>query len=141
MKGFAAPFPKAFTTRPAWSTYTARGSPGSRARKRGEILIAAPLRARDECNHGYIISDPIWPGHRPAAALWASRARRLGRDRGHRHGKRVRVNARLIPGKGRGLYSFLDRKAPKAKTVRYWVQVINLDGSRSWHGLARVLRS
>jgi len=54
------------------------------------------------------------------------------------NGKRVRANAKLIAGKGRGLYSFLDRKAPKGKTVRYWIQVVNLDGSRRWHGPARV---
>ena len=57
------------------------------------------------------------------------------------NGKRVRVNSKLIAGKGRGLYSFLDRKAPKGKTVRYWVQAVHLDGSRSWYGPARVLRS
>lgn len=54
------------------------------------------------------------------------------------NGKRVRVNSRLIAGKGRGLYSFLDRRAPKGKIVRYWVQAVNLDGSRRWHGPARV---
>jgi len=54
--------------------------------------------------------------------------------------KRVRVNTRLISAKGRGSYSFLDRKAPKAKAVRYWVQVVNLDGSRTWYGPARVTK-
>ena len=54
------------------------------------------------------------------------------------NGKRVRVNRTLIAAKGRGLYSFLDRKAPRAKSVRYWLQVVNLDGSRSWHGPAVV---
>ncbi len=53
------------------------------------------------------------------------------------NGKRVRVNSRLIAAKGRGSYSFLDRRAPKGRTVRYWVQVVNLDGSRSWYGPAR----
>ena len=57
------------------------------------------------------------------------------------NGKRTRVNAKLIAGKGRGLYSFLDRRAPKGKSVRYWIQAVNLDGSRSWYGPARVLRS
>jgi len=57
------------------------------------------------------------------------------------NGRRVRANPKLIPGKGRGLYSFLDRKAPKSKTVRYWIQAVNVDGSRSWYGPARVLRS
>ena len=55
------------------------------------------------------------------------------------NGKRTRVNTKLIAGKGRGLYSFLDRKAPKGKSVRYWIQAVNLDGSRSWYGPARVL--
>jgi len=56
-------------------------------------------------------------------------------------GKRVRANSKLIAGKGRGLYSFLDRKAPKAKSVRYWIQVVNLDTSRSWYGPARIART
>ena len=57
------------------------------------------------------------------------------------NGKRVRVNSKLIAGKGRGLYTFLDRRAPKGKTVRYWVQAVNLDGSRSWYGPARIART
>ena len=57
------------------------------------------------------------------------------------NGKRVRVNGTLIAAKGRAGYSFLDRKAPKGKSVRYWVQVVNLDGTRSWHGPARVVRT
>ena len=52
------------------------------------------------------------------------------------NGKRVRVNRTLIAAKGRGNYSFLDRKAPRAKNVRYWLRVVNLDGSRSWYGPA-----
>lgn len=51
-------------------------------------------------------------------------------------GGRVRLNARLITAKGRGSYSFLDRKAPRVKKVRYWLQVVNVDGSRSWYGPA-----
>ena len=54
------------------------------------------------------------------------------------NGKRVRVNRTLIAAKGRGGYSFLDRKAPRGKTVRYWLQVVDLDGSRTWYGPARV---
>ena len=57
------------------------------------------------------------------------------------NGKRVRANAKLVAGKGRGLYSFLDRKAPKGKAVRYWIQAVNLDGSRSWYGPARIART
>ena len=56
-------------------------------------------------------------------------------------GKRTRVNTTVIAGKGGGLYSFLDRKAPKSKTVRYWIQAVNMDGSRSWYGPARVSRT
>ncbi len=57
------------------------------------------------------------------------------------NGKRVRANTRMIAAKGRGSYSFLDRKAPKAKSVRYWVQEVAADGSRSWYGPARVSRT
>ena len=57
------------------------------------------------------------------------------------NGKRLRLTRALIAAKGRGAYSFLDRKAPKGKSVRYWVQVVDLDGTRSWYGPARVLRT
>lgn len=57
------------------------------------------------------------------------------------NGKRVRLSAKLIAANGRGSYSFLDRKAPKAHAIHYWVQVVNLDGTRSWYGPARVSRS
>jgi len=56
------------------------------------------------------------------------------------HGRRVRVNAHLIPSHGAGAYSFLDRLAPRAKSLRYWVQLVNVDGSRRWYGPARVAR-
>jgi len=56
------------------------------------------------------------------------------------NGARVRVNRGLIAGKGGGRYSYLDRKAPSGKTLRYWVQAVNLDGSRSWYGPARIAR-
>jgi hypothetical protein len=55
-------------------------------------------------------------------------------------GRRVRVNPRLIPARGARAYSFLDRKAPHAKSLRYWIQLVNFDGSRSWYGPARVAR-
>ena len=57
------------------------------------------------------------------------------------NGKRTRVNRTLIVGKGRGLCSFLDRKAPEGKTLRYWIQVVELDGSRTWHGPVRIRSS
>ena len=50
--------------------------------------------------------------------------------------KRARVNTKLIQSNGRGLYSFVDRKAPKVTSVRYWIQAVNMDGSRSWYGPA-----
>ena len=56
------------------------------------------------------------------------------------NGARVRVNRGLIAGKGGGRYSYLDRKAPSGKTLRYWVQAVDLDGSRSWYGPARIAR-
>jgi hypothetical protein len=54
------------------------------------------------------------------------------------NGRRVRVNARLIASKGRGAYSFLDRRAPRGKALRYWVQEIEVDGTKSWYGPIRV---
>lgn len=57
------------------------------------------------------------------------------------NGRRVRANARLIAARRLGSYSFVDRGAPRAKVVRYWVQVVNLDGTRSWYGPARVARA
>jgi len=56
-------------------------------------------------------------------------------------GKSVRLNPRLIAASGRGSYSFLDRKAPKAGGVRYSIQTVGLDGSRSWYGPAQVVRT
>lgn len=53
-------------------------------------------------------------------------------------GHRVRVNSRLVPargGNGGRAYAFLDRHSIKA--ARYWVQVVNLDGSREWFGPRR----
>jgi hypothetical protein len=51
--------------------------------------------------------------------------------------RRVRVNRRLIPAKGLGAYTLLDRRAPRAKTLRYWIQEVAVDGSRSWYGPVR----
>lgn len=55
--------------------------------------------------------------------------------------KRVGVNTRLIATNQRRSYSFLDRKALNGKTVRYWIQVVNLDGSRQWYGPVRIRSS
>ncbi len=58
-------------------------------------------------------------------------------------GRRIRINMRLIAAqngdRGRA-YSFLDRSAPRTKPARYWIQVVNLDGSRAWYGPARVAK-
>lgn len=58
-------------------------------------------------------------------------------------GKRVKVNRSLIASASIGgtaghSYSFLDRLGLKAKAPRYWLQVVDLDGKRTWHGPARV---
>lgn len=53
-------------------------------------------------------------------------------------GRRVRTNRTLIAAKGRGSYSFLDRAAPRQASVRYWIQEVALDGSRTWHGPVRL---
>lgn len=50
------------------------------------------------------------------------------------------LSRRLVLEIGRASYAFLDRKAPRGKVVRYWIQVVGLDGSRRWHGPARVAR-
>ena len=57
------------------------------------------------------------------------------------NGRRVRVNAKLIASKGRGSYSFLDRRAPRGKAIRYWIQEVAIDGTRRWYGPARVART
>ena len=56
-------------------------------------------------------------------------------------GKRVKLNRRLIPARnslvGRA-YSYRDRRAPRASSLRYWLQVVDLDGTRTWRGPIRV---
>jgi hypothetical protein len=54
------------------------------------------------------------------------------------NGIRSRVNRRVIAAKGGRTHSYLDRKAPRARRCRYWIQVVNLDGTRRWHGPAVV---
>lgn len=49
-------------------------------------------------------------------------------------GPRAKLNRSLIGTNGGGFYSFLDRKAPRGTTLRYWFQVMDLDGSTSWYG-------
>ncbi len=62
------------------------------------------------------------------------------------HGKRARVNKRIITAasNARGhRYSFVDRslRGSRAVGARYWLQAVNMDGSRSWFGPARVHRA
>ena len=55
--------------------------------------------------------------------------------------KRVRVTPTLVRATravSGGTYSYVDRRAPKAKTLRYWIQAVAADGSRTWYGPARV---
>lgn len=59
--------------------------------------------------------------------------------------KRVKVNRSLISSKGASAghsYSFLDRSLKKSQRakVRYWLQEVELDGSRSWLASARPFR-
>jgi len=59
-------------------------------------------------------------------------------------GNRVRVSRRMIPARNAAAghrYTYLDRKAPRTKSPRYWLEVVNLDGSRNWLGPVRVTRS
>jgi hypothetical protein len=56
------------------------------------------------------------------------------------HGKRVRVNRRLLPALGAvagSSYSFLDRRAPRRAAVRYWLQDVDVSGARTWYGPVR----
>jgi len=62
-----------------------------------------------------------------------------------RNGHRVRVNRRLIPalsvtrgGISGGAYSYVDRRAPRHASLRYWLQEVDTSGHRTWHGPARV---
>jgi len=57
------------------------------------------------------------------------------------NGRRVRVDRKLVPARNASgrTYSYLDRRAPRGKALRYWIQVVNLDGSRQWYGPARVI--
>ena len=67
----------------------------------------------------------------------ASEARTLGFNvYREQNGQRVKLNRRLIPGRRTGgrVYSWLDRAAPRQGRIRYWLQAVSLDGTRSWYG-------
>ena len=49
-----------------------------------------------------------------------------------RIGKRVRVNRQWLPASVRNSYAFVDRSARPRD--RYWLQVVRVDGRRSWFG-------
>jgi len=52
-----------------------------------------------------------------------------------RKGARIRLNRAIVParsGVGGKSYSYLDRAAPRAHGLRYWLQIVNADGSRLW---------
>jgi hypothetical protein len=56
-------------------------------------------------------------------------------------GSRVRVNRRLLPALGAvagSSYSFTDRRAPRHRAVRYWLQDVDTHGVRTWHGPVQV---
>jgi hypothetical protein len=51
------------------------------------------------------------------------------------HGQRVKLNARVIASKGAGAHSYsFGYRLPQGKQApaRYWLQTINLNGSRQW---------
>jgi len=59
------------------------------------------------------------------------------------NGRRVKLNSALIRSKGAvgpASYSYRAQARPGLLSSRHWLQVVRLDGSRSWLGSARVLR-
>ena len=58
------------------------------------------------------------------------------------HGKRVKLNAKLVASKGAGAHAYsFSYRLPQGKQApsRFWLQTINLDGLRQWHA-ARLAR-
>jgi hypothetical protein len=54
--------------------------------------------------------------------------------------RRVLVNRRLLPALGAiagSSYSYRDRRAPKHRALRYWLQAVAVDGTRTRHGPVR----
>lgn len=59
------------------------------------------------------------------------------------HGKRVKLNRKLIAAKSTSGASYAFRhRAPTGHKApaRFWLQIVNLDGSRTWHGTATTVR-
>ena len=53
---------------------------------------------------------------------------------------RTRVNRVLVAARRLGRYDLRDRRAPKG-AARYWLEIVNVDGSRAWYGSAAVASS
>ena len=61
-----------------------------------------------------------------------------------RHGRRVKVNRRLIPASGAVVgarYAYVDRRASRRAGLRYWLQSVDASGSRRWERSVRVGRT
>jgi len=59
---------------------------------------------------------------------------------GELRGKRLKLNRHLIVARSAGgaSYSFRYRATAKRAPTRFWLQAVNLDGSRAWYGAARI---
>lgn len=68
---------------------------------------------------------------------WRAEAGALGFNVYRQAGRaRVKANRTLIPARfgTAGSYRFVDRSRATRGSVRYWLQAVESDGSRSWHG-------
>lgn len=58
--------------------------------------------------------------------------------------KRLRLNRSPIPARGATTggrpYAFLDRRAPRTGTLRYWLEALSLNGARKWEARATLHR-
>ena len=114
-----------------------------------------------DCSNAFAFFDDVSFGSPTAASIM-----RVGASRGSRgvlvrwrtasevnvlgfrvyrqsHGRRILLNRSLILGRGSVVgarYRFLDRSPGTASAARYWIQEIDRDGSRAWHGPASVSR-
>lgn len=55
-------------------------------------------------------------------------------------GRLARINRALVRASGGGLgrtYAYLDRRPPRSLSSRYWIEAVNLDGTRTRYGPAR----
>jgi hypothetical protein len=53
------------------------------------------------------------------------------------NGRRLKLNRSLIASAGTALghaYTFVDRRAPRGTSLRYWVQEVRTSGARRWYG-------